>query len=162
LKRSQNAVGLRMLRLGPGVFDAFERQVELKRMPVGRPAVFRAAVRQDARDRQPVVGEKWQHAIVQEVGGGHGRFVGVELREAHLRIGIDERLQIDPPDALQRAHVEGVLRPAVARTLAFELTVRLLLPLTFLKRCNLGLGQYAPSCATFASSTPSRFFIVYK
>src|SRR5205814_6131603 len=50
-------------------------------------------------------------------------------------------LLINPPDALQRADVEGVLRAAIARALALELAMRFLVGLGFLERGDLRLGQ---------------------
>src|SRR5437879_4810746 len=61
----------------------------------------------------------------------------VELGEGHLGIGVDEGLLIDPPHPLQRADVEGVLRPAIARALALELAMRLFVGLGFLERGDL-------------------------
>jgi len=52
---------------------------------------------------------------------------GIQLREADLCIRLDERLLVDPADALERAHVKRILRPAVARTLALEFAVRFFL-----------------------------------
>ena len=46
------------------------------------------------------------------------------------------------PDPLHGADIEGVLGAAVARTLALELAMRLLLTLGFLKRGELALGQH--------------------
>ena len=47
-----------------------------------------------------------------------------------------------PPDALQVADIEGVLRAAIARMLALELAMRLLLGLGLFQRDDLRLGQH--------------------
>src|SRR3954451_843302 len=51
-------------------------------------------------------------------------------------------LLVDAPDPLHGADIEGVLGAAVARTLALELAMRLLLTLGLLKRGELALGQH--------------------
>jgi hypothetical protein len=48
---------------------------------------------------------------------------------------------IDPPDALQRTDIEGVLRPAIARTFALELAMRYLSALALRERGDLRFGE---------------------
>jgi hypothetical protein len=60
-----------------------------------------------------------------------GRLTVVELGESDLRVGIDEGLLIDAPDAFHVADVERVLGAAVARMLTLEFAVRLLFRLGF-------------------------------
>lgn len=103
--------------------DVFQRELELVRMAIGLAAVLRAAVRQHARERDPVLFKEGQHSIIQQIGRGDRRLPRIELREADFRVGIDEGLLGDPADTFQRADVEGVLRPAVAGTLTFEFAV---------------------------------------
>ena len=104
--------------------------------------------------------EERHHPVVEQVGGGDRGLAVVELGEGHLGVGVDEGLLVDPPDALQRADIEGVLGPAIARALALELAVRLLVGLGLLQRGDLRLGQQdQPSCATLASSALSRCFM---
>ena len=50
----------------------------------------------------------------------------VELGEGDLGVGIDESLLVDAPDPLHVADVERILGPAIARTFALELAMRLL------------------------------------
>src|SRR5205814_9014230 len=50
----------------------------------------------------------------------------------------------DPPAALQRADVEGVLGAAIAGAFAVEFAVSFLLGLGLLQRCNLRLGKHQP------------------
>jgi hypothetical protein len=49
-------------------------------------------------------------------------------------VSIEESLLVDAPDALERADVEGILRAAVARAFARELTVRRLVGFGFFQR----------------------------
>jgi hypothetical protein len=79
--------------------------------------------------------------LLEEGGGGDRRFLRVVLGEAHLRIGIDERLVVDPADAFERARVKRILRPAVARTVALEFAVRFFLALHPLQRRQVRLGK---------------------
>ena len=44
-----------------------------------------------------------QQLVIENVGGSQRRLAGVELGEANLGVGVDHRLLIDQPDALQRA-----------------------------------------------------------
>ena len=81
-------------------------------------------------------------AIVNEIGGGDRRLAVVELGEGDLGIGVDERLLVDAPDPLHVADVEGVLGPAIARTFALELAMRLLFALGLLQRGQLAFGQH--------------------
>jgi hypothetical protein len=57
-------------------------------------------------------------------------------------MGIDERLLVDPADALQIADIERILGAAIARMLALELAMRLLLGLGLFQRDDLRLGQH--------------------
>ena len=81
------------------------------------------------------------HSVVEDLGRGDRRLAVVELGEGHLGVGVDKGLLIDPADALQRTDIEGVLRPAIARALALELAMRLLVGLGLLERGDLRLGQ---------------------
>lgn len=53
------------------------------------------------------------------------RLAIVELRECHLRVGVNKGLLIDTahPPPFKRSNVEGVLRSTVARTFGLEFTV---------------------------------------
>jgi len=48
---------------------------------------------------------------------------------------------IDPPNTLERADIEGVLRAAVARALAIELAMRFLIGLGLLESGDLRFGE---------------------
>src|SRR4051812_44072317 len=82
------------------------------------------------------------HTVVEEIGRGERGLAIVELGEGDLGVSVDEGLLVDAPDPLHGADIEGVLGAAVARTLALELAMRLLLTLGLLKRGELALGQH--------------------
>jgi hypothetical protein len=84
---------------------------------------------------------KRHHPIVEDLGRGDRGLTVIQLGEGDLGIGIDEGLLIDPPDTLQGADIEGVLRPAIAGALAFELAVGFLVGFGLLEGGNLPLGQ---------------------
>ena len=86
--------------------------------------------------------EERQDPVIEHIRCRDRRLAIVELGEANLGIGVDEGLLVDAPHAFERADVEGVLRPAIARMLALELTVGLLVVLGLFKRRYLPLGQY--------------------
>ena len=97
--------------------------------------------------------EERQHAIVQNLGRGDRRLAIVELGEGDLGVGVDEGLLVDTAHTLHVADVEGVLGAAIARVLALEFAMGLLLGLGFFQRDDL-------SWALLASSALSRFFMV--
>jgi hypothetical protein len=131
---------------------------------LGQPTILRPAVRQHPAQRDRVLLVERQHPVVQEIGHGQRRLAIVELGQAHLGVGVEERLLVDPPHALERADIEGILRPAVARALALELPVRFLVGLGLLIDEFLPCAsvRIRPSWATFASSALSRCFIVMR
>ena len=51
---------------------------------------------------------------VKDLGCGDRGLAIVQLGEGDLGVGIDQGLLIDPPHALERSDIEGVLRAAVA------------------------------------------------
>src|SRR5436190_1073729 len=133
-------VGLWALGLCAAVIDVLDRQVEL--VLVAFPAAeLGAAIGQHPAQPDAVLIVERHHPIVEDLGGGDWRLSVIELGEGHLGVGIDKGLLINPPDALQRANVEGVLRAAIARALALELAMRFLIGLGFLERGDLRLGQ---------------------
>lgn len=56
-----------------------------------------------------------QHAVVEHVGRRDRVLAIVELGKGRLAVRIDEALLVDAPDALEVAHVVGVLRSEVVR-----------------------------------------------
>ncbi len=53
-------------------------------------------------------------------------FGRVQFAGGHLAVGVDERLLVDAPDALDSADVVGVLRSQVAWVLGLDLPVSLI------------------------------------
>ena len=94
-------------------------------MDTPNPTILRSPTSENSEHSDPGALEEGEHPVVQEVRGRDRCLSVLELGEAHLRVGIDEGLLVDPSHALQGAHVEGVLIPAAARVLALELTVGL-------------------------------------
>ena len=82
-------------------------------MFVDAPTIFRTAIRHDPQHRQIVFLVEWQHVVVEQISGSDRRLGGVELGMRDLRVCVHLGLLIDPPDALQRADIEGVLRAKV-------------------------------------------------
>src|SRR5437660_12572672 len=153
-----DAVGLWALGLGAAVIDVLDRQVEL--VLVAFPAAeLGAAIGQHPAQPDAVLIVERHHPIVEDLGGGDWRLAVIELGEGHLGVGIDKGLLINPPDALQRAHVEGVLRTAIARALALELAMRFLSALAFSSAVICASVNRMPSCAALASSALRRCFI---
>ena len=68
--------------------------------------------------------------------------IGVQLGARDLAVGVDERLLVDAAHALHVTDVERVLGAAIARVLALELAMGLLLGLGLLQRDHLRLGQH--------------------
>ena len=85
--------------------------------------------------------KEWQHPIIEQICRGDRRLAIIKLGEANLGVGVDGGLLVDAADALQVADVEGILGAAIARVLALELAMSLLLGLSLLQRDDLRLGQ---------------------
>src|SRR5205823_12973569 len=117
-------VGLWALGLGAAVIDVLDRQVEL--VLVAFPAAeLGAAIGQHPAQPDAVLIVERHHPLVEDLGGGDRGLAVIELGDGHLGVGIDKGLLINPPDALQRADVEGVLRAAIARALVTTRRLRL-------------------------------------
>jgi len=126
------------------VVDVLDGEVERVLVPLWAAAKLGAAVGQYPLQLDLVLVVERHHAVVQQVGGGDRGLAVVELGKGHLGVGVDEGLLIDPPHPLHRADVEGVLRTAVAGTLALELAVRLVIGPGLLERSDLGFRQHQP------------------
>jgi len=85
--------------------------------------------------------KKGHDAVVEEIGGCDRGLAIVELGEGELRIGVEEGLLIDAPDALHVADIEGVLGAAIAWALALKFAMRLFLALGLLQRDELAFGK---------------------
>ena len=104
-------------------------------------AILGSAIRQDAQQADFVLGKEWDDAVVQQVGHRDRGFLGIEFTDRHAGIGVDEGLLVNPPHALHRANVIGVLASEVAGMVALDLAIGLLLLLGLLKRSHLVFGQ---------------------
>ena len=139
-----NAIRLRTLRLGSRMINILHREIKLVFVMLGIAAIFRAAISQHTCELHLLSIEEWQDTVVQEIGCGNRRLAIIELGKDDLGIGVDEGLLVDAADALHVADVESVLRAAIARALALEFAVRLLLFFSFFQRYDLRLGQNQP------------------
>ena len=89
--------------------NVIDRQEELKVVLVGPAAIFRAPVSHDPQHRQVMLIMERQHPVIEQISGSDGRFGRVKLGMRHLAVCVHISLLIDPPDALERADIEGVL-----------------------------------------------------
>src|SRR5262249_49755562 len=108
-----DSVRLWALCLCAAVIDVLNREIELVFMALGA-AKLGAAIGQHARQSDTVLVIKRHHSVIEDLGRGDRGLAVIQLGKGDLGIGIDEGLLIDPPDALQGADIEGVLRPAIA------------------------------------------------
>ena len=138
-----------MAHLGLGVIDVLDREVEFVQVAIRHPTELRPAIGENPEHRHARRFEERQRPVVQQVRGRHGGLVLVELGERDLGVGVDERLLVDPAHALQRAHEERVLRPAIAQGLVkrvtnagtFRLKHKLLLIANALQQYHIGLDE---------------------
>src|SRR5579872_2102636 len=144
-----DAIRLWALGLGAGVVDVLERQVELVFVVFRVAAIFRAAIGQYAAELHLVGVIERYDPIIEQIGGGDRRLAVIELSEGDLGVGVDEGLLVDAPDPLHVADVEGVLGAAIARALALEFAVRLLLALSLLQGSQLAFGEHQAVLSDF-------------
>lgn len=125
------------------MINVVDGQEELEVVFVNAPAILRPAIRHNAQHRQIVFLVEWQYPIVQQISRRDRGLGGVQLGMCHLGIGVDIGLLINPPDALQCADIERVLRPQIARVCGLNLAAGLIVVLFLLKRLHLRLSQNA-------------------
>ena len=87
-------VGLGMPRLGARVLDVLHRQVEFILMALRRAALLRASIGENPGQRNLVLFEERQHAVIEQIGGRHRDLAVVQLRKAHFAVGVDEGLKV--------------------------------------------------------------------
>ena len=105
-------------------------------------AILTAAVGQHAQQLDIVLLKERYNPVIEQIRCRDRRLAIVQLGASNLRIGIDEGLLVDTADALEIADIECVLGTAIARMLALELAVRLLLDLPpCLLPLNAALGD---------------------
>src|SRR5262249_12883054 len=135
---------LRALYLRARVVNVLEREMELVLVMFGRAAVLGAAIGEHAAERNAVLLEERQHAVVEQISRRERRLRVVELHHGDLRVRVDEGLLVDAADTLESADVKRVLRAAIARAFALELAVCLLVELRLLERRDLRLREHQP------------------
>lgn len=117
-----DAIGLRVAHLGLGVFDLVQGQVQLVVMVLRLATVFGAPVSQDSDDAHSVFFHEWKDTVVEQVCSGDRRLGRIELGGSPLGIGVDKGLLVDPANALDRSHIEGVLAPEIAGVRGLDFT----------------------------------------
>src|SRR4029077_18189524 len=153
-----NTIGLRALGLGAAVVDVLDGQIELVLVALGA-AKLGPAIGQHARQRDAVLVVKRHHPVIEDLGRGDRGLAIVEFGKGNFGIGVDKSLLIDPPDALERSDIEGVLRAAVARAALSNSPCASLSALAFSSAVICASVSRMPSCATLASSALRRCFI---
>ncbi len=70
---------------------------------------FAAVVREDGADRDAERLVEREHAIVEEIARRHRHLRGIDLGEGQGAEDVDDDLDVDLPDAPERAREDGVL-----------------------------------------------------
>ena len=105
MKPLTDTVGLRMLRLGPGMSYLVEAQEQLIGMRVFASTELRSPICQHAQNFHTVLLEERQHPVIQRIGGGDRNLGVVDLGEGHRAVGVDYRLLIDAPNSFEIANI---------------------------------------------------------
>ena len=134
-------MGLGTLYFGAGMIDVFHRQVQFIFMAIGTPTILRPPIGQNPAEWYFVGIKERDPLVIEEIGSGERGLAVIELGKAHLGVGIDEGLLIDPADALSRPDVECILRPTIAWTCTLKLAVGFFLDLGLLQGGQLRLRQ---------------------
>jgi hypothetical protein len=106
-----------------------------------RPTIFSAAIRQYPQERDLLLLEKRQHAIIEQVSRYQRLFAVIELHKHDFTVGIDEGLLVETPNALDCADIIGVLRTQIAGMLGLNLALGFFFLLAFRQRHHLRFGQ---------------------
>lgn len=114
------AVALRPSHLGGAVFDALELQEQFVGVAVGPAAELASVVAQDGGDGCVVSLEEGQDVVVGHVHRRDRQFGGVEPSPGVAAVAVDDRLQVDAPDALDGADEEGIHRHQVSGVLGLD------------------------------------------
>lgn len=132
-------VRLGMPGLRTGMINVLDREIQFILVSFGCPAVLRAAIREHSIQGDFVMLEERQHSVIQQLGGSQRRFPVIQLGKSDFAVGIDEGLLIDPPDALERSDVEGVLRTTISGAFTLKLAMRFFVGLRLLQGHHLRL-----------------------
>ena len=84
-----DAVGLRMISLGLGMVNVLNGQVELVGVVLRLATVLRPSVGQDALQPDALLLKERNYPVVEQVGGGDGRLLGVELGRSHPTVSVN-------------------------------------------------------------------------
>ena len=103
------AVGARRADLRGPVLDVVERQQQLVRVVLGASGELAPVVAEYGFNCHAEGIVERQYSIMEQVGGGDRHLRGVDLGERQGTEGVDDDLNVDLADALERAPVERVL-----------------------------------------------------
>ncbi len=85
-----------MSRLGFGVLDVVQRQVQLIIVRFRLAAILRASIGQHADHTHVVLLEERQHPVIEQIGRRDRRLDRVQLGHGHFAVRVDEGLLVDP------------------------------------------------------------------
>jgi len=116
-----DAIGRRRLGFRAGVVDVLYCQIELILVAFPVATVLRATVGQHPQQRHVLFLEERQYPIVQQIRSDQRILAIIELHEGQLRISVQKGLLVDAADALDRAHVVGILGTEITRVFGLDL-----------------------------------------
>ena len=105
-------------------------------------AVFRAAIGEHAQQRNLVLFEERQDAVVEQIGGDQGGLAVVEFGEGDLGVGVEKRLLIDAAYALDGADIVRVLCAEIAGMRGLDLAVGFFLFASAFQGAQLIFGEH--------------------
>lgn len=120
VKALDDTIGLRTFCFCPAVIDIFHGKIEFVLMAFGIATIFRSAIGQHPQQANVLLVVERYHAVIEQLCRRERRLSVVELGKGDLGIGVNEGLLVHTSDAFQIAHIEGILRSAIAWMLAFE------------------------------------------
>lgn len=100
-----------------------------------------AIISEHPQDPDSVCVVERQDLVVHQIGGGKGCFFPVHIGKAHVAVGVNTRLLIDVANALDGAHVAGVLSHKKAGMGAFYFATGFFLFLGRFQSLDLGFGK---------------------
>src|SRR5262245_16030617 len=134
------AVGPGRANLGRPMLDTVHGQEQFEGVLLGAPAVLSTIVGKDRPDGDAQRLVEGQDALVEEVTGSNGHLRRVDLREGEGAEDVDDDLDVDLPDALERAPVERVLVEQLAGLGGFDVPAAEVDAVAF-QQTDLFLGQ---------------------
>lgn len=116
---------------------------ELTRVGFDSSAILGSSIRQDTEQSHILSIEKRKDGVVEEIGGSERVFIQIHLGKADIGMGIDCRLLVDFPNALDVSDVAGILTEKKTRMRRFDLAMSFLLLFSLLQCLYLRFGQDA-------------------